>query len=72
MLVLIRTSDPFTKGGIGVGFLKREVDDNQSYYFVVPELFPGDGEVVAWCDCLPEDFEWPIDHYSPRNGGSET
>ena len=47
--------------GIGVGYRKDAAGDKQSPYFVVPGLFPRGGRVIAWCDCLPEGWEWPFD-----------
>ena len=43
--------------GIAVGYMKNAAGDKQSPYFVVPGLHTG--TVLAWCDCLPEGFEWP-------------
>ena len=41
---------------IAVGYRRDASGDKQSPYFVVPGL---GGEVLEWCDCLPDDFEWP-------------
>lgn len=43
--------------GIAVGYLKNAAGDKQSPYFVVPGLHTG--REIAWCDCLPDGFEWP-------------
>ncbi|MCW4050506.1 MAG: hypothetical protein NWE89_12310 [Candidatus Bathyarchaeota archaeon] len=43
--------------GLGIGYKKNGAGDPQSPYFVVPGI---GGEVLAWCDCLPDDFEYPI------------
>lgn len=45
--------------GIAVGYRKDAAGDKQSPYFVVPGLHTGTGNELAWCDCLPEDFQWP-------------
>jgi hypothetical protein len=45
--------------GIAVGYMKNAAGDKQCPYFVVPGLHTG--KEVAWCDCLPEGFEWPKD-----------
>jgi hypothetical protein len=44
--------------GISVGYRKNAGGDKQCPFFVVPGI---GGEVLAWCDCLPDDFEWPED-----------
>jgi len=41
---------------VAVGYRKDAAGDAQCPYFVVPGL---GGKVVAWCDCLPNDFAWP-------------
>jgi hypothetical protein len=59
-LVLVRmaSADPgCLPEGIAVGYRKNAAGDKQSPYFVVPGLHTG--TVLAWCDCLPEGFEWP-------------
>lgn len=41
--------------GIAVGYTKNFGGDPQSPYFVVPGI---GGEVIEWCDCLPDDFNF--------------
>lgn len=41
---------------VAVGYRKDAAGDKTCPYFVVPGL---GGEPLAWCDCLPDDFEWP-------------
>jgi hypothetical protein len=41
--------------------MKNAAGDKQSPYFVVPGLFPDGGKVVAWCDGLPDGWEWPFE-----------
>ena len=43
--------------GIAVGYRKDSAGQKQYPYFVVPGLYTG--KVIAWYDCLPDDFEWP-------------
>lgn len=42
--------------GIAVGYLNYGAGDEESPYFVVPGLHTG--LELAWCDCLPDNFEW--------------
>jgi hypothetical protein len=42
-------------GGIVVGYLRFAAGDKKCPYFVCGSI-PGEWEVVAWCDCLPENF----------------
>ena len=41
---------------IALGYMKNAAGDKQSPYFVVPGL---GGEVIAWCDCLPDELDNP-------------
>jgi hypothetical protein len=40
-----------------VGYLRYAAGDRQSPHFVTPGV---NGSVIAWCDCLPSDFVYPI------------
>lgn len=42
--------------GIAVGYRKDAAGDKSCPYFVIPGI---GGEVMAWCDCLPDDFHTP-------------
>jgi len=42
-------------GPIAVGYRKDGGGDKDSPFFVVPGI---GGEVIEWCDCLPDGFEW--------------
>ena len=42
---------------VAVGYLKFAAGDRQCPYFVVPGV--PYSEVVAWCDCLGNDFSAP-------------
>lgn len=42
--------------GIAVGYRKDAAGDKSCPYFVVPGI---GGEVIAWCDCLPDPFIRP-------------
>lgn len=40
--------------GIAVGYRKDSGGDKSLPYFVIPGI---GGKVLAWCDCLPDDFQ---------------
>lgn len=43
-----------------VGYRKDAAGDKQCPYFVTPSARQdAERRVVAWCDCLPDTFEWP-------------
>lgn len=42
---------------IAVGYMKNATGDKQCPQFIVPGL---GGIIVAWNDCLPDDYEWPV------------
>jgi hypothetical protein len=59
VLVELASIDPVSlPQGIAVGYRKNAAGDKQCPYFVVPGLHTG--QVLAWCDCLPDDFTWPL------------
>lgn len=41
-----------------VGYMKFAAGDESSPEFIVPGV---SGTVVAWCDCLGDDFKFPTD-----------
>ncbi len=41
---------------VAIGYMKNAAGDKQCPYFVVPGL---GGKIIAWCDCLPESFDYP-------------
>jgi len=47
--------------GLAVGYRKDGGGDKQSPYFVVPGI---GGNVVAWCDCLPDELAMRHFHHS--------
>ncbi len=49
----LRCSSP---EGLAIGYRKDAAGDKQSPYFVIPGI---GGKVIAWCDCLPNDFDYP-------------
>lgn len=56
--------------GIAIGWMKNAAGDKNDPYFIVPgRLAIGakkeTPEVIAWCDCLPDDFEWPPREFRP-------
>lgn len=57
VLVRMQGRGPGYPMGIAVGYRKNAGGDKQCPYFVVPGLHTG--AVVEWCDCLPDEFEWP-------------
>ena len=42
---------------IAAGYLRNDAGQKDSPYFVCPGV---EGDAVAWCDCLPEDFCAPL------------
>lgn len=57
--VLVRLPPNPEKGypaGIAVGYRKNAAGDKQSPFFVVPGI---GGFPTHWCDCLPDEFEFP-------------
>lgn len=42
---------------VAVGYLTRAAGDEHSPHFIVPGI---SGPVVAWCDCLGDDFKSPL------------
>ena len=57
VVVITESSARGCQLGVAVGYRKNAAGDKQSPYFVVPGI---GGPVVAWCDCLPEGFKWPL------------
>ena len=57
VLVKCRANERGYPDPIVIGYRKDGAGDKQSPYFVTPGA--GVGEAYAWCDCLPEDFDWP-------------
>lgn len=58
VLVRLASREPSSlPQGIAVGYMKNAAGDKQCPYFVVPGLHTG--KELAWCDCLPDNFEWP-------------
>jgi len=59
---------------VAVGYLKFAAGDKHSPHFIVPGV---GGPVVAWCDCLGDDFHAPIwsgtqkTHNAPANRREE-
>lgn len=52
--VLVRVDipvEPHQRPAIAVGYMKFGGGDPDSPYFVTPSV---PGEVIAWCDCLPD------------------
>lgn len=54
--------------GLAVGYRKDAAGDPQSPYFVVPGI---GGCVIAWCDCLPDDFQYPVEEAPEPNATYE-
>jgi hypothetical protein len=67
VLVRVMNLKPGASDPVCVGYLKYHGGEESEPYFVIPgctihsqeerEML-GDGRVLQWCDCLPEDFEW--------------
>lgn len=43
--------------GVAVGYLRYAAGDPRSPHFIIPGV---GGPVVAWCDCLGDDFKAPL------------
>lgn len=57
VVVKLESTDPCSlPEGLAVGYRKNAAGDKQCPYFVIPGI---GGEVIAWCDCLPDDFKYP-------------
>ena len=39
--------------GVAAGYMKFGAGEKDSPYFIIPGI---GGKVIAWCDCLPDDF----------------
>ena len=65
VLVVLAPTNKYQSGGVAVGYRKDGAGDKQSPYFVIPGIGHTPGPVVAWCDCLPEGFEWPKEIIEP-------
>lgn len=58
--VLVQVAARELKGmppSVVVGYMKFAAGDKQSPRFIIPGV---GGPVVAWCDCLPDDFTAPL------------
>ena len=53
VLVILEKQSPNLQRAIAVGYMKNSAGQKQFPYFVIPGI---GGKVVAWCDCLPNDF----------------
>ena len=56
VLVVVESNSNCLPNTVAVGYRKNAAGDKQCPYFVIPGL---GGDVLAWCDCLPETFTWP-------------
>lgn len=57
VLVLCESKTLGLPDPILVGWRKDAAGDKQSPYFVRPGS--NAGKVIVWCDCLPDNFDWP-------------
>ena len=53
VLVILEKPNPNLPRVVAVGYMKNSAGQKQYPYFVIPGI---GGEVIAWCDCLPEGF----------------
>lgn len=62
VLVKLKNLDEEIGTLIVVGYLKYHAGIKSEPYFVTPcatiNCPKGDDRVIAWCDCLPIDFNW--------------
>ncbi len=57
VLVRVEARDRSVPEPLVVGYRKNGGGDKQSPYFVIPGR---GGIALGWCDCLPDDFVWPL------------
>ena len=57
VLVQCAAKDEYSAPAVAVGYRKNAAGCKDSPYFVIPGV---GGDVVAWCDCLPDDFYAPF------------
>jgi hypothetical protein len=57
VLVQCVAEDECSAPAVAVGYRKNAAGCKDSPYFVIPGV---GGEVIAWCDCLPSDFDTPL------------
>ena len=53
VLVILEKQSYSLPRSVAVGYMKNSAGQKQFPYFVIPGI---GGEVIAWCDCLPEGF----------------
>jgi len=67
VLVRLKHPDSHFPDPVVVGYLKFHGGERSQPYFITPGVtiytieenrILGDGRVLQWCDCLPDDFEW--------------
>jgi len=68
VLVMLANRGPGLPCALAVGYMRNAAGDKQRPYFKVPGI---GGEVVAWCNCLPDDFKWPSKSLEARRIGYE-
>lgn len=59
VLCLVKSAAKSSPRGVGVGYLRYAAGDADSPFFVMPGVYPVDGVVFAWADCLPGDLQIP-------------
>jgi len=65
VLVKLKNLEAGQRNPIVVGYLKYHAGVENEPFFVTPGATIkspiSDERVIEWCDCLPENFEWPQD-----------
>jgi hypothetical protein len=67
VLCLLRSDDPSFPNPHVVGYLKYHSGVKSAPYFVTPGARlegvqqSGDDRVIAYCDCLPNDYDWGLE-----------
>lgn len=59
VLVFLESREKGLPSSIAVGYRKNAAGDKDCPYFVIPGL---GGNVLAWCDCLPDEFDLPSEY----------
>ena len=57
VVLLASTEEGVLPPGLAIGYRKDAAGEADSPFFVIPGI---GGEVLAWCDCLPDDFSEPF------------
>ena len=60
VMVICESLEEGSPNSVVLGYRKDAAGNKQSPYFVTPGV--NRGAVLAWCDCLPDGFEYPLEY----------